>query len=399
MKPADFERDTVLLGATSPGGTAMASDKDFIDARFAPSVAALGGAGPYDADTLTKILAGKQVAVQLPMSETQEQVSAQASSKDLEAMFQLLYLRITQPRNDPEAFKTWVANNTEQLTNQGRSPEFAYARDSIATEFKNNPRRGFPQPGDFAKIDPDKSLAFFKGRYGDVSDFTFVIVGELDLATLKPLVETYLASLPGKARHEREKDLGIRKVSGVVAKTWNLGVEPKAAVRVDIHADDAWSRDKERDAYVLGQVLSIQLREELREEKGGVYGVGANVSIERIPHQERSVSINFGCDPTRVDELLKAMNVVMDGLVAKGPTSDYVDKVKEIYTRARETELRQDRFWLGRLERAYEFGDDPTEIPDTTKTIARMTPALIQAAAKHFLDRKQVYTAIRLPAK
>ncbi len=283
VKPADFEKDTVLLGATSPGGTATVGDKDFQNARFASAVAQIGGAGDYDADTLTKILAGKQVSVQLQVGETDETVNANASAKDVEAMLQLLYLRITQPRKDVDVFKTWTANTGEFLKNQERSPEFSFARDSQAAEYKNNPRRSFPKVDDVAKLDQDKALAFFKDRFGDVSDFTFVIVGEVDMDKLRPLVETYLASLPGKGRREREKDLGIRKVAGVVKKTFDLGVEPKATVRIDIHADDTWSRDKERDAYVLGQLLQNRLREELREEKGGVYGVGANVTIDPAP--------------------------------------------------------------------------------------------------------------------
>jgi zinc protease len=400
VKPTDFEKDTVLLGATSPGGTATVGDKDFQNARFSSSIAQVGGAGDFDSDTLDKVLAGKKVSVQLQVGETEELVNANASSKDLETMFQLLYLRITQPRKDPDVFKTWQANTAEFFKNQERSPEFMFARDAQAAEYKNNPRRSFPSGDDITKLDEDKALAFLKDRYGDVSDFTFVIVGEVDLDKVKPLVETYLASLPGKNRHEHEKDLGIRKVPGVVKKTFELGVEPKASVRVDIHADDTWSHDKERDAYILGQLLSNRLREVLREDAGGVYGVGANISIDRSPHQERSVSVNFGCAPERVDELVGDMNKVLDEIVA-GKTEklgDYIDKIKEIYARQRETELRQDRFWLQRLERAYKYGDDPADIPDTTKTIARMTPELIKASAKHFLDRRQVYTAIRVPA-
>jgi zinc protease len=399
VKPTDFEKDTVLLGATSPGGTAQVGDKDYQNARFATTLAQLGGAGDYDADTLDKILAGKQVQVQLQVGETEEVVNGNASSKDLETMFQLLYLRMTQPRKDADVAKTWTTNTAELLKNQERSPEFMFARESQAAEYKNNIRRTIPKGDDIAKLDLDKALAFYKDRFGDVSDFTFVIVGEFDMAKLKPMVETYLASLPGKNRHEREKDLGIRKIPGVVKKTFNFGVEPKATVRVDIHADDAWSKDKERDAYVLGQLLQNRLREVLREDKGGVYGVGVQVTIDRSPHQERSVSVGFGCAPDRVDELVTAMNGVIDEVVG-GKTDklgDYIDKIKEMYTRQRETELRQDRFWLQRLERAYRYGDDPSDIADMTKTIARMTPELIKASAKHFLDRKQVFTAVRMP--
>ncbi len=203
VKPADFEKDTVLLGAISPGGTATVGDKEFQNARLAATVAQIGGAGDYDADTLGKILAGKQVNVQLQVGETEETVNANASAKDVEAMFQLLYLRITAPRKDPDVFATWKANTSDFLTNQARSPEFLFARDSQAAEFKNNVRRTFPTPDDVAKLDEDKALAFFKDRYGDVSDFTFVIVGEVDMD--KPADGRDVSREPGKNRHEREE--------------------------------------------------------------------------------------------------------------------------------------------------------------------------------------------------
>ena len=397
VKPSDFERDAVGVSAQSPGGTALAKDKDFKDARFAASVAQIGGAGEIDLDTLGKVLAGKQVSVSTSIGETTEGVNATASPRDLETMFQLMYLRISQPRRDEEQFNVWRKNVAESLANQQRSPEFQFSRQSGDALYNNNPRKSFPKPEDLDKVDLDKALAFYKDRFGDVSDFTFVIAGDTDLAKLRPLVETYLASLPAKGRKEKKKDLGIRKVSGIVKKEIKVGVEPKATVRMDFHGDDTWSKDKDRDVFVLGQVLSIRLREEIREEKSGVYGIGARGDLERSPHQERSFTIGFGCDPTRVDELVKSVYDEIDKLAKDGISADYLDKVRQTYTRARETELRTNRFWMSRLANAYEYGDDPTEILDTSKTLARMTSDNVKAAAKHFLDRKQVYTAVRMP--
>ena len=398
IKPSDFEKDSVVMAADSPGGMATVPDSAYTNARFATQIAALGGVADYDADTLQKILTGKQVSVNMAVSETAEGLNASASPKDLETMFQLVYLRMTAPRKDDDQFKLWQANNAEQLANQARSPEFQYAKQSQEAEWKNNPRRSFPKPEDYAKVDDAKALAFYKDRFGDVADWTFVIVGEVDLAKLRPMVETYLASLPGKGRHEKEKDLGIRKVTGVVSKQFDLGVEPKASVRLDFHGDDAWSQDKERDVYTLGQVLSNYLREDLREEKGGVYGVGANGFLERSPHQGRSFSISFGCAPDRVEELIKATKDDIANLAKNGADADHIDKIKQIYTRSRETDLRTNRFWSQRLVNAWHYKDDPNDIPDTSKTLARMTSDNIKAAAKHFLtDSKNVYQAVRKP--
>ena len=53
-----------------------------------------------------------------------------------------------------------------------------------------------------AQMNLDKSLAFYKDRFADASDFTFVFVGSFDLPTIKPLVERYLGSLPSLHRKE-----------------------------------------------------------------------------------------------------------------------------------------------------------------------------------------------------
>jgi len=121
--------------------------------------------------------------------------------------------------------------------------------------------------------------------------------------------------------------------------------------------------------------------------------------VLRSPHQERTFSIQFGCDPTRVDELVTAMNEQLDKLKKDGPPPDMIDKVKQIYTRTRETDLRTNRFWTARLMNAFRYGDDPNDIPDTSKTLARMTKENIIAAAKKYLDPKSVYEAERLPVE
>ena len=77
------------------------------------------------------------------------------------------------------------------------------------------------QPLTPARVDQmnlDKSLAFYKDRFADASDFTFVFVGSFDLATMKPLVERYLGSLPALHRNEAAKDVGMHPPAGVVEK-------------------------------------------------------------------------------------------------------------------------------------------------------------------------------------
>ena len=399
VKPTDFEADSVSLLGSSPGGLAMASDKAYPDARFADDVAAIGGVGTHDAEELGKLLAGKHAVAAAEIGDTTESVEANASGRDLETMFQLVYLEMTQPRKDDRAIGVWRANIKEQLINRLRAPETQFHIQSQARLYKDNPRRATPTPGDIDKLDPAKALAFYKDRFGDATDFTFVIVGAFDTAQLRPLVETYLATLPAKGRKEKQKDVGIRKVPGVVKQAWMLGQEPKARVQVLFHGDEGWSRDKDRDMFILSQVLEIRLREVLREDKGGVYGVGVSGRIVRAPHPERDFSIAFGCDPLRVTELINAMFDEVAQVQKAGIGADYLEKVKQTFSREREVQLRNNRFWLEWLTSAYTYGDDPALVLDPSKMIARMTSDNVKAAARRYLDPKQYFEPLLLPAK
>ncbi len=398
VKPTDFDADAVLLSGISPGGLATASDALYPHARWADTIAGLGGVADFDSEDLGKILVGKQASAFTSINEATESVSGRASVRDLETMFQLLHLRITAPRKDDDMIATWRANTTENLVNREKSPDYQFGTQSSEVLWKNHLRRRSPKPADIAKIDPDKALAFFKDRFGDVTDFTFTIVGTVELEKLKPLVETYLASLPGKGRKEKEKDVGIRRIGGVVKKSWSLGQEPKARVSIMFHGAEPWTRDKDRDMYVLSRVLSVRLREVMREDMGGVYGVGAGGGISRSPRQERTFTISFGADPNRVDELIKAANAEVAKILKDGVPEDYLDKVRKGYEREREIQLKSNGFWLGWLESTARYKEDPNIILDAQPMLKRMTAANVKASIKKYLDGKTLYQAIMLPA-
>ncbi len=398
VKPTDFEADAVLVRGSSPGGLATANAAQYPHARFADDVAALGGVGELDTDELRKVLAGKRASASAQIGATTESVSGSASARDLEAMFQLLHLRMTAPRKDDDAVEVWRSNLAESLADRERSPDYQFAVQSGEVLWQRHPRRATVKPADLQKLDPDQALAFYRDRFGDASDFTFVIVGAVDLAKLRPLVETYLASLPAAGRREKEKDIGARRVGGVVKKSWRLGQEPKARVSIQFLGDEAWTRDKERDVYVLNRVLSIRLREILREDLGGVYGVGAGGSLSRTPHQERVFTVSFGADPQRVDELIAAARKEIAAIQKRGIGDDYLERVRKGFERERELQLKSNGFWASWLAASARHGDDPKLVLDPAPMLARMTSKHVQAAARRYLDERRYYQAIMLPA-
>ena len=209
LKPTTLKSDQILFRAAAPGGTSLASDDEFISARAADDVIPAGGVGRFNAVALDKVLNGKAVGVRPFINEINEGMGGGATPQDLETMFQLLYLRFTQPRADPAAFAAMKSQAQALLANQMASPDAVFDQAVNTALTGGSPRRQPETPETVAQWNLEKSLAFYKARFADASHFTFVFVGSFTPESIRPLVETYVASLPATdakrdvARHRR----------------------------------------------------------------------------------------------------------------------------------------------------------------------------------------------------
>src|SRR5205814_5567782 len=134
------------------------------------------------------------------INELQEGLAGGSSRKDIETMFQLIYLDFTAPRSDPTAFATQVAQEKALLANQTAAPSYTFSKTLTDTMYQGHLRRQLTTTETVDRWNLEKSFAFYKDRFADASDFTFVFIGDFDLAMMKPLVERYLASLPATHR-------------------------------------------------------------------------------------------------------------------------------------------------------------------------------------------------------
>ncbi len=384
-KPTDFNNDDVRMTAFSPGGTSLAKDADYIAAaEFADEVTNLGGLGPFDAVKLRKALSGKIAAVQPRISELDEGLTGSASAADVETLLQLAHLAFVAPRKDEKAFASWRQRQTEEVKNRRLSPDTLFRQELSVFSSQGHLRRQPTTPEILGKVDLDRSVAFYRDRFADAGDFTFVFVGNFELGAMKKLAETYLGSLPTKKRKETWRDVKASFPSGQKTLTVKKGAEPKSTVNLTLHGKETWSRDTDNDMKMLVEVLRYKLRQTLREDMGGVYGVQVAGNIVRRPRPEYRLTINFGCDPANVEKLEQAVFAEIKAIEEKGVDTETLDKIKETRRRSHEIDLKSNAFWGRELERAYTFGDDPKLILDVGSMIEKVTSARVQAAAKKY---------------
>ena len=170
-----------------------------------------------------------------------------------------------------------------------------------------------------AQMNLDKSLAFYKDRFADASDFTFVFVGSFDLPTIKPLVERYLGSLPSLRRKEAGRDVGIRPPPASSRRRSTKGSTPKSQVGRRVQRSVPEQPENRVIVRAMANTLGGNLQRVLREDLGGTYGVSVVARFTKRPIEEYRLTISFACDPARTQDLVKTLFEVIDDFKTTGP--------------------------------------------------------------------------------
>jgi zinc protease len=399
LMPSTFRQDEILFRAFSPGGLSLARDRDVVPALTATMLTSASGLGSHTASDLRKALAGKTASVRADIGPMDETLAGNASKADLETMFQLIYLTFTEPRVDAQAFTVLKDQLKARLSTRTALPETAFrdALDQALTQ--NHPRARGLTLESLEQMNAAKSLEFYKDRFGDAGDFTFVFVGTFDRPTIEPLIERYLASLPARPRHESWRDLDIRPPKGVVEKRIEKGIEPKAEVAIVFTGPFEYDPLHRVAIRSMAEMLGGQLSAVLREQLGGTYGVRVETTTERIPTGSYKISIIFSCDPARADALVSTAFAQIDTFAINGPPPQQVADGRATLLRDLETNSRDNRYFLRTLTAAYTNGDDVGVAFDMRALYDKLTPSLLTEAARRYLDRDRYVKVILFPEK
>ncbi|WP_431200763.1 insulinase family protein [Mucilaginibacter sp. P19] len=129
----------------------------------------------------------------------------------------------------------------------------------------------------------DKAYDFYKKRFADASGFTFTLVGNFNIETIKPYLEHYLGGLPSTNSKETYKNMNIEPPAGLITKTVNKGVGEKSTVQLVFSGDYDYNEANNIQVDALEEVLNIKLIERLREQESGVYAPGVRAGYHKIP--------------------------------------------------------------------------------------------------------------------
>ena len=396
LKPTDFKNDQVLFSLAASGGTSLAEPDEYTEAQLATSLVGLSGVGGHNAVELQKLLAGKIASASPFFTLSTQGISGSSTPANLETGLQLLNLNFTAPGNDEEAFGLIKRQLEAAYANRDSNPNAIFGEKLSAV---NTMSHYTSRPLTLARIGTLNRAAmatFYRARFANAADFTFFIVGAFKVDEALPLVARYVGSLPSTGTpSSRFKDVGISFPASVEKALVEKGKEPKGTTVLSFAADPPLEENEQGRVEAATQVLEVALRDILREELGETYSVSVGLT-QRLPQSTGgSIGISFGSAPENVDKMVDRVMQEVRRLQAEGPSADLTNRAKEAARRTYETSIKQNGFWIGRLQSAKLLGRDPTLLLHRLERIDAVTPALLQETFKKYFPMNR-YTIVTL---
>lgn len=399
LKPSDFKNDEILFTALSPGGTSLVSDADFVSAQLSPSIVAASGAGGYSQVELTKLLAGKNAYVSPFINDIQEGFSGSCTPDELETMLQLLYLFTTAPRKDSAAYESFKQRINELIRNRDLRPETLFY-DTLQNLVTQNHFRSRPLNMELLKeMDLEKAFRIYTRQFNDASNFTYFLAGAFEPSAVRGLVETYIGGLPAMGSKETWKDPGIEFPSGIAEKKVVKGINEKSSIALAFGGPLPWKRETLINLRSLEAILDIKLRETVREDASGTYGIRVQADMARAPKEKYSFYISFSCDPFRVDELVGLVFEDLKWARTGVIDESFLVKAREQMKRSYEKSIKTNGYWLDNLENAYFYKDDPEALLKVPALVDAVTADTVREVASRVLNPDSYVKVVLYPEK
>lgn len=398
LKKTNFQNDQILFKGFAEGGASLSSDADYQSAINAATIISAAGAGNYDAEQLGKSLGGKKVQLSPFILDLYQGFSGSTTQQDLPTALELLHAYFAEPRKNEESFHTIIERSKSELASVGKGPAKVFM-DSVNYILGSSHVRKTPQSiAKLNSIQLDKSFEFYKQRFANAAGFTFVFVGNIDEATLKPLLEKYLAALPAGSP-EAAHDLGTNIPAGRIEKTIYKGDKQKSSVVLAYSGAFDYNFENTIKMNAIADALKINIDQRLREKEGGTYTPNVQMSMSKYLKSRFGLIITFDCAPQNVERLITSAQDEVNKMKTVGPSAENLQKFKVARKVGLQTGATNNEFWLDYLV-SQEMNKEPlTQLSDYGAGLNKLTIKSVQQAAATNIQDKNFVKLVLMPEK
>ena len=395
VKPTKFKADEVQVAMVAHFGQSSLSDELYWPSSFLPTFMGRMGISKFSATDLRKQLSGKNASVYVSPDDYKTQVVGNGSPKDIETIFQLIYLTFTDPRFSKDDYDVAMNQLRPYVENLQTNPDYISAVEREKTLYGNHFRRQQVTPALLDKVKFELFEPAYKALYSNAANFTTYIVGNVDVEVLKPLVEKYIGSLPVSKKLSKKVDDGVRTVKGEVVNDFKAKMQqPKVGV-TRIYTGDIDYTLKNRVAMnVLSHVLRSRYTVSIREEKGGTYSVGVGGRVKSDIKPSYQLIVLFDTNEQMADELSQIVIDEIKKIAQDGPNKEDVEKTRKYLLKEYENQIQMNGNWISWLVERDTHGTNYAA--EYKKAVEALTYDDLKAlAAKILKDNNMTYVIMR----
>ena len=400
LKPTDYKDDEVQMSAWGHGGNSVYTSKeDIVNLKLFDQIISVSGLGNFNSTELEKALAGKKVDIDLTMSDTRQNITAHSTPKDLETMFQLIYLAFTNITKDEKQYQNLINLLDMTLKNISLSPDAVFSDSLTCTLYNHNPRYMIPHVEDLQTINYDRVLEIARERFRNAGAFTFTFVGKFDEPTIRPLIEQYIASLPATGEPEDKfSDIQTLAKGEVVNRFTMKSESPKAIAQEIWWAECPFTLENMVKADAVGQILQMFYLKTIREDESAAYSLSAKGQISLNPTNPKAL-VMATC-PMNPDKQETAIRLLHEGMrdAAQKVDPDMLQKAKDYMLKQIDIEAKTNGYWMSAIDQMRTHGVDVYH--DYKKTVEALTPdAVSRFLREHVLSSGNHMEVIMLPGE
>ena len=397
--PTEHKKDQVMFNITLQGGKTLIATEDL--PSFQDDIWGLylqnTGISKFAGKTVPKMLAGKSLSVNPFISGSTHGVSGSSTPKDLETALQIAYLYFTEPRFDNDEYMTGINQINALMPNLKSNPDFLFSIAMDEILYGHNPRVVNLTEETLAKADLATIERVYRQLFKDAAGAVVTIVGNVDLETLKPMVEKYLGSLPkGKKATEINKENLITFAKGEVNEVVKLKMQAPKSTVVQLYTAYAPVNTKKSVALdAANYIIDMIYTKTIREDEGGTYGVGTSMVAQRSPMERLIAQIYFNTNPESAEKLGGLAAKGLKELAENGPTQEHFNMAIENFKKNLPESRINNGYWMNCLQTWNRHGINYDA--EYEEAVNALTPEDVKAALQELLSQGNVIKIASFP--
>lgn len=398
--PTDYKKDQILFSLYKNGGESLIATEDLpsFDGSIYSVFQNAQGLSKFKGTELSKMLSGKMVSVSPFIDDLYNGISGNSSVKDLETAFQLLYLEFMEPRFDQEEFDNAIAQIKAVLPNLVNTPNFAFQKRFNKVLYNDNPRNEVLSMEKLEKVNLQTIEKNYRRLFADAAGAVMVIVGDVNLDTLKPLVEKYIGSLPKGKKAAKWADVQPQLVKGKVVDVFDQKMETPLTTVLQVYSDYRPFTVKEQTlasavSYILDQIYT----DTLREDEGGTYGASTVANARKDPNGRYLLQVYFNCKPALAEKLRALAQDGFRKLAEEGPTDEQFTRTVEHFKKNVPESRINNSYWLSDLLRYFRNGYDYDK--EWEAAVGGLTKESIRDAAARLYNSGNFVEVVMMPGE